>query len=234
MEKGKRIHLMDTLRGISIIGMMLHHLLYDLYVFGFVPTAVIFSPWVTRLYTPVVASMFMLISGISSRFSQSNVKRGIKTFAAAMLVTVVTVFMGQPIIFGVLHFFGCAMVIYGLCGKLLDRIPRKAAPVLWIVLFIVCNVLVLNRTYEVTGLWWLGIHSSSFYSADYYPLLPWIFMYFLGTWLGQYVMEGKFPRWFYSAESTKLGFMGRHALIIYLAHQPVIYGICWLLSVIFR
>lgn len=234
MEKGKRIRLLDALRGVSIIGMILHHILYDLYTFGFVPPSIAFSPWVTRLYTPLVATMFMLISGICCRFTRNNVKRGIKTLAAALLVTVVTVIVGQPIIFGVLHFFGCAMIIYGLCGKLLDRIPRKAAPVLWIILFVLCNVLLLHRTYEVPGLWWLGIHSSSFYSADYYPLLPWIFMFFLGTWLGQNVVEGKFPQWFYTAGEPHLESMGRHALLIYLAHQPVCYGLCWLMSVLLK
>lgn len=229
-----RIHLLDTLRGVSIIGMILHHILYDLYVFGFVSSAVVFSPWVTRLYTPLVASMFMLISGICCRFARNNVKRGFKTLAAAILVTVVTVVIGQPIIFGVLHFFACAMIIYGLCGKTLDKLPRKLAPVLWVVLFVVCSALFADRTYEVPGLWWLGIHSSSFYSADYYPLLPWIFVFFMGTWLGQYVADGKFPKRFYNTEPTKLGVMGRHALLIYLAHQPVCYGLCWLLSVILK
>jgi len=126
------------------------------------------------------------------------------------------------------------MIIYGLCGKHLDKIPRKAAVVLWIFLFIACDVFVLNRTYEIPGLWWLGIHSSGFYSADYYPLLPWIFMFFIGTRMGQYVAEGRFPQGFYSAKPTKLGTMGRHALLIYLAHQPVCYGLCWLLSVILK
>lgn len=234
MEKGKRIRMLDAIRGACILGMIVHHLAYDLYLFGFIPDELIFSPWITRLFSPAVASIFMLISGICCRFTRNNIKRGIKTLAASLLVTVVTVFMGQPIIFGVLHFFGCAMIIYGLCHTAVDKVPRKVAPVLWISLFVVCYVLLLHRTYEVPGLWWLGIHSSSFRSADYYPLLPWIFMFFLGTWLGNYVVEGRLPSRFYTAGEPHLEYIGRHALIIYLAHQPVSYALCWLLSAIFK
>ncbi len=234
MKKGDRIRLLDSVRGLCVIGMIAHHLAYDLYLFGFIPEEIIFSPLVTRLYTPLLAATFMLISGICCRFSRSNIRRGIRTLAASLLVSAVSLVVGQPILFGVLHFFGCAMVIYGLCGKAIDRIPRKAALALWAVLFAITAVTLLHRSYDISGLWWLGIHRSDFFSADYYPLMPWIFMFFMGTVLGSYVIDGRLPARFYSSGGSRLEPIGRHALLIYLAHQPLCFGFCWLLSAYFN
>lgn len=74
----------------------------------------------------------------------------------------------------------------------------------------------------------LGLHPLIFASADYYPLLPWIFLFLAGYWLGVAFLQRRAPEFCYREHLSALGWIGRHALIIYLVHQPVVYGVLWL------
>ena len=40
--------------------------------------------------------------------------------------------------------------------------------------------------------------------------------------------EGRFPRWMYRSRLPWLSWLGRHTLVIYVVHQPVVFGLCWL------
>jgi uncharacterized membrane protein len=67
-------------------------------------------------------------------------------------------------------------------------------------------------------------------SADYFPMLPWIFVYAAGIFVGKLAKAGKFPKALYKSRVPVFGWMGRHALILYIVHQPVIYGVCLLIQ----
>ena len=64
-----------------------------------------------------------------------------------------------------------------------------------------------------------------FSSSDYFPLLPWVFLY----WVGYF-----FARWFRARCTAQPGLppkalrplcaVGSRTLLIYMLHQPVIYG----------
>ena len=70
----------------------------------------------------------------------------------------------------------------------------------------------------------LGLPGPGFSSADYFPLLPWCFVFAAGTVVGRLAKAGKFPAWTYPSRVPFFSFLGRHALLIYIVHQPVIYG----------
>lgn len=226
-----RIELLDALRGFCIILMVAYHCGFDLVLYGLIPSWVLYNP-LLNLLQPFFAGIFILISGISSRFSRNNVKRGFKTLAAAALVTVVSYLVGEPIKFGILHFLGCAMILYGLYRKWIDKIPQKAAPILFAVLFIAFWPLT-GMQFDVSFLWWLGFVPENFFSADFYPILPWIFIFLLGTWCGIFIKDRKLPGWFYDMKVPVLPWIGRKSLWIYLLHQPVLTGICYGLSLIY-
>ena len=232
-DKPKRIQLIDAIRGLCVVLMCLHHLMYDLVWMLGAPPGLCTNPVLDVLHY-FFAGTFIFLSGVSSRFSRSNVKRGLKCIAAAVVITVVTYFMKNPIWFGILHFLGFCMVFYGLTAKFWDKIPRAAAPFIYIAL-LVASAIWINRTgfVEAKWLWPFGFMTATFYSADYFPLLPWIFVFLLGTWAGKYIREGKLPGWFYSAEPRVLPSIGRKAFIIYLVHQPVLYGLVLLIQVLF-
>lgn len=72
----------------------------------------------------------------------------------------------------------------------------------------------------------LGIHSSTFWSVDYTPLFPWFGVVLIGMGVSSILYAGgvrqfairTLPDFFI----TPLSFLGRHSLVIYLIHQPII------------
>lgn len=230
----KRIQSIDALRGISIIGMVIYHFIYDLAVFGGMPRWILYNT-ASDMLQLYVCSTFILLAGVSSRFSLSNVKRGIKVLALALIITLVTYLMDNIVIFGILHFLGISMVFYGLTEKLWDRINTKLAPVIYIALFI-CGRIVTDNLNPVSteGLWIFGFYTQGFFSSDYFPIIPWLFLFLLGTWLGILVKDRRLPKWFYSINPKVLPAIGRKSILIYMLHQPILYGITMIIGAILK
>ncbi|MGI5936868.1 MAG: heparan-alpha-glucosaminide N-acetyltransferase [Oscillospiraceae bacterium] len=225
----KRIDLLDAWRSLAILCMLVYHFLYDLTVFGFMETEKFESPGLDALQLFICCS-FILVSGISSRFSRNNVGRGLIVLCAGLLVMLGAYVAGEPILFGILQFLGVATIIYGLAGKYIERLNRNIAAPLFLVLFAVTWVWTENTLVEATWLWPLGFIHRDFYSADYFPLMPWFFLFLFGTWVGGIIKELKEASWLHTPLHPALTWPGRHSLLIYLLHQPVLYGICWAAS----
>ena len=228
----ERVQSVDALRGLCVILMVGHHFLYDLVVFLGAPMWLFANPLFTVLQ-PVFAGCFIMLAGVSSRFSRSNIKRGLRVLAAAVAISVVMHFMDMPILFGILHFLGFAMVFYGLTSKIWEKIPQKLAPFLFALLVpsavVFLNVVNVDSHY----LWMFGFTYPGFASVDYYPILPWIFVFLFGAWLGEPIRERRLPKFVYDLNPPFLPVVGRHAFIIYLLHQPILYGAVMLLSFLF-
>jgi uncharacterized membrane protein len=224
----ERIEIIDALRGIAVVLMVVHHLLYDLVEFMGAPAWLFSNPAFDILHF-IFAGLFIFLSGVSSRFSRSNVKRGLKVVAVALVITGVTWYMGFPILFGVLHLLGFCMLLYGLTRRAWDAISKPFAPVLYIALLVLSALAVSKITLPTPHLWILGWYSADFFSADYFPVFPWVFVFLLGTWAGYYIAENRLPARFYTARVPVFPKIGRRALVIYVLHQPVIYALVMLL-----
>jgi len=229
-EKKSRIEIIDALRGLAVTLMVVHHALYNMAAFLNAPWWVYRNP-VFDVLQAFFIGLFIVISGISSRFSRGNVERGSIVIVIAVIITYVTYRMDMPITFGILHLLGLLMIFYGLTRKLWDRIPAKVAPVLYVFLIIASawarmflspssDNLVIRDILSV-----LGWRQPGFVSFDYQTILPWVFVFLFGTWAGGYIRDGKFPVWFYSMKVPFFPIVGRNALIVYVLHQPVLFGI---------
>ena len=234
----RRIQLIDGLRGLSILLMVAYHWGFDMVSYGYFPSRVLYNPLLNFL-EPLFAGLFIFLSGISCRFSRSNVKRGVQMLLFALLLSLVTylleVFggMGEVTIrFGILHFMGSAALLFGLLSRFLDKIPYRLQPLLYGGLFIAAYVF-FPRVTAVPGLFMFGMMSPGFSSADYFPLLPWIFLYLLGAWFGTLVVSRRLPDWFYDSRFPFFSAAGRYTLPIYLLHQPVLIGLILLIRLIF-
>ena len=84
--------------------------------------------------------------------------------------------------------------------------------------------------YDTSFLYWLGFPSEDFYSSDYFPVFPWIFLFFFGVFLGEFLRYKGVFEWMSRKRPGTLAFLGRHSLCIYLLHQPVLYGVCIILK----
>lgn len=240
---------MDELRGLAVVLMVIYHAFYTMgYLFGFragLDFISFFEP-----AEPFVAMIFILISGIASNLSRSNIKRGAKLLLVAAAVTLVTTLVTPQgaIYFGILHFLSIAMILFGLARPLLDKIPLALGLFVTAALYLLAYGIPQGMLgipgflsfslppvlYSTDFLFPLGLRSIHFFSADYFPLLPHIFLFFFGTFLGRLAAAGKFPKWSYKKRAPALSFVGRHALIIYILHQPVIYGVFLLVTAMVR
>ncbi len=235
-NKSNRIVFIDEIRGFCIILMVLYHYAYNVFqIYGIEFLNSAFLSFLRDFF----AGIFILISGISCNFSKNNFVRGLKCFGLGLLITLFThVFISeQIIIFGILHMLGLAMIVYSLVNRYLNRLNKKMLMVLFFVLFIITgNVVngyigiftliffyIPDVLYSCKFLFPLGIVSNNFYSADYFPMLPWLFLFLFGAVLGSLRDVGKFPKFMYKRRCKAFAFIGRITIWIYLGHQPIFY-----------
>ncbi len=230
----ERIYALDWIRGIAVLGMIFHHALFAFeqvawlfdwdITFAFLQTRVF---WVLQ---EVFVGAFLLVSGICTAFSRNVLRRGVIVTAAALLISLVTAVIlpalgvsGLEIQFGVLHMFGFSMLLYGLftCKK---RWVPVAAGVALFCLYLAA-VTCRSMAWVDIPLMVLGFPQEGFYSADYYPLLPYFFLFLAGSFLGPAVKEHRLPARFYSLRIPIVEWIGRNSLWIYLAHQPILFGL---------
>lgn len=240
----KRIHYLDSLRGLTIISMIFYHLFYDLvYIFNLnIEFYKIEKVWIWQLS---IAISFFLISGFSSYLTRKDklLKRGVILSLIGFLFTLVTyIFIrDELIIFGVLNGLGISMIFCGLFKGQLDKLDYKFSIFIFIILFIIFykissgyinlffkKISLPDFLYKM-NLFFIGFREKAFYSADYYPILPWIFIYLTGFYLGKWLKEEDFYD-LYGKENI-ISKIGRQSLKIYILHQIVIFGI---LSLIFK
>ena len=220
----KRIEVLDFWRFLAVLFMALFHFFYDQMIFGALPRGAVFTaPYQVLRYCAVVS--FVLISGMVARYSRSNIKRGFIVFCVGVAVGIVTSFFDQPILFGILHFFGCAMIIYGLVREKINKIKSPVFPVITMALFALTFNIPKTVLVPVRFLFPLGFMYPGFYSSDYYPLMPWIFLFFTGVWLGGVIERHREKKIFNIHLPGALTFIGRHSLEFYVLHQPVLYGL---------
>jgi len=230
----ERILFLDAARGAMILLMVGYHLLFDLVYYCGVPSVLLFNP-VLQLGQPVGAGVFILMSGASSRVSRSNAARGLKLSLAAAAVTASTWFFDHDafVVFGILHFLALASLLYAAARPLLLKIPDRVQPFLYAGLW-AASMWVLGLPASGGALLWLlGYPAAGFLSTDYFPLLPWIFVFLFGTWFGGLVFSHRLPARVYEWKPRRLAVVGRASFWIYLIHQPVIMGIVLLLQWLF-
>ncbi len=181
------------------------------------------------------AILFILLCGISCHLSKAPIRNGLKVFGIACWLTVVTGLIdilfniGVIINFGILHMLGIAMI---LCGIL-----KKLSPIA--VLTTAIPILIIRQIVNIKSIYWLfpiGFHTYDFYSSDYYPLFPYVGIVLIGFFLGKLLYKEKrslFP--FSISGKDPISFIGRHSLVLYVIHQPIvliiIYGVIELLRI---
>jgi uncharacterized membrane protein len=84
---------------------------------------------------------------------------------------------------------------------------------------------------------WLGFRPAQFYSVDYFPLLPWFGVVLMVIFFGNLLYSDYSRRFqlvdlsFFSGIKV-LCFLGKHSLLIYLLHQPLIIAVLYLLGMV--
>ncbi|MCL2165590.1 MAG: DUF1624 domain-containing protein [Oscillospiraceae bacterium] len=239
VQKAVRIWEIDVLRGIAIILMVFFHTLVDLRDFFGYDIAYFAPPW--RFVGMASAITFMLVSGASCNLSTGNIKRGIKVFLVGMVVTVATfIFVRELYIrFGVLHFLGASMILWGVMDRLISSGKAKLAILsLCFPVFIIIGYYFGQMRIESPYLFFLGLITTEFASYDYYPLFPWFGVFAAGGVVGALLYKSKRASVFkFGVEDVikpakyvikGLAELGKKSLLIYVIHQPALMAVLWI------
>lgn len=226
-----RIVFFDTLRGFTLISMILFHTMWDIAnLYGSHAQDIAWYFSIQGVWRCSISWVFIALAGNMTSFSRNNLKRAAVYGAAALAVCAVTYLAealipgmsGIAINFGILFCMAVCTLIFSLAKR-----PLLAAgpwlPIVLVALFIVTYQLPWMRPApwdNVKGLAWLGFPSSKFSSADYYPVIPFVFLYLTFAWIGNRVRT--WPSWMRRDLCAPLSWLGRHSLAVYLLHQPIV------------
>ncbi len=245
--KKQRYTVPDIFRGIAVIMMIIYHTMWDMvYLFG------VSIPWFRTdagyIFQQSICWSFILISGFCFQLGKKRLKRALIVIACSLVLTAVTaiVMPESIIIHGVLSLIGFSMLV----AIPLDKILEKIHPVVGMKVSFLLFVLLFNITKGVIGIGdctfialpeflyantitaFFGFPHSDFFSTDYVPVFPWIFLFFTGYFTYS-LLKKKNKLKFLSAFSCRpLEFIGRHSLEIYMIHQPIIYSVLLLFSLL--
>ncbi len=238
-----RVGILDTLRGAAIIFVMIYHMMYDLIFFAGKDIPFFFSDGMDIIHNFFLIILFS-VSGICAGFSGNVLRRGATLFILGEMLTLFTAaFMPDNIIvFGVLSCFGASMLIYGVISPVMKRFPQLAVFAVFAALsviffnfhsekslFFIFDSVRLNIPDNIEYLYPIGITSENFRSMDYFPLVPFGFIFLAGTGLSDIFAKRELPEFFYKASLPVINFCGKYSLWLYIIHQPLFIAIAYLL-----
>jgi len=231
----KRIIGVDVFRGFAILLMLLFHFAYDLNYFQFIHFNFEKDTfWVYSRY--VIVSMFLFSVGVSltlthhPKISWKKVhKRTLILGISALLVTLLTYiqFPHRWVYFGVLHF----IVFASLVG--LVFIPHPRLSFITASFILVGSYVGFLHTHNIYNFLKTPLHLPT-YTVDLVMFFPWYAVVLLGIAVVGFKLHHSlfnYPLLTHNSRlHTSLAFIGRHALLIYLIHQPIIFGIVMFFS----
>jgi len=224
-----RIGPIDVLRGAALCLMIVYHFSFDLNWFGFIRSDFDHDPfWLG--FRGMIVSSFMLLVGVSLLLARRagvtprHFWRRIALIGSCAILVSVASYLTFPqtfITFGILHCIAVSSVL----AWPATRFPRAA--LLAGALIVAVGNLVALPLFDTPWLQWLGLMTHKPATEDYVPLLPWLGVVMIGIGVGHWLSLRQFaplrplsrfaPRW--------LVWLGRHSLLVYMLHQPVLVGL---------
>lgn len=231
----RRIAAIDVLRGGALAAMAAYHFFWDLEFFGLAnPDVTGNRLWVLFAYS--TAGSFLALVGVSlvlAHGEQIQTAKFLRRLAAIAIAAGAITFASSYIdpegiiFFGILH----CIAVSSLLALLFLRLP------IWVVLAcagfcFVAPALWTSSAFNDFHWLWLGLASEPLASNDYVPLLPWFGAVLLGVAMARLaraaMAKAAWARWQpQNFPSRLLAFAGRHSLLVYLVHQPLLLGVLW-------
>lgn len=241
----ERIYWIDNIRAIAMISMVLYHTVWDLvYMYG--------MNWqwyrsdLAFMWQQSICWTFILLSGFCWNFSKNPLKQGMIVSGAGIIVTVITMVFSYEsrIVFGVLTLIGASALLLIPLQKTFEKMPAWTGFVMMFFMF-ACTYLINDGYLGIFRLelaelpqslyanffsTFLGFTEWGFFSADYFSLMPWAFLYFAGYFLYRLWREKKIPgAMCMNRKMPVLTSLGKKSLLVYMLHQPLIYMILFLI-----
>ena len=226
---------LDFLRGIAIVSMVAFHGLGDLSLLkrGRHLEGDLFNLWQQG-----TAILFLALFGIAAYLSYARngsqketrfrrrLRKGLILFGWGMIITLITYFFLRErcVVFGILHLMGVGSVL------VYPLLPLRSYNLILGALIVLAGNYLSGLRFKFAWLAWLGLIPSGFNSIDYFPIAPWLGYILVGVFLGNLFYPGGEPRLNWTGFSSNpivktFSLLGRHSLLIYLVHQPLLVAI---------
>jgi uncharacterized membrane protein len=224
-----RLIAIDALRGFGLLLMIAYHFAFDLSWMKVVAIDFNHDPfWLTA--RDFIVAWFLLLVGVSlvlARDAQQSThafwRRIVIIVVCAALVSAASyvIFPQSFISFGILHSIAIASIL----ARPLVRWPFVAFAVG--VAIIVAGATLQFAVFDARWLNWVGMMTHKPPTEDYVPLFPWLGVVLVGVAAGTWIIHREravmirlgrvAPKW--------LDWLGRHSLLVYMVHQPILVGI---------
>jgi uncharacterized membrane protein len=226
-----RLPAVDLLRGLALAAMAVYHFSWDLEFFGLADLGVTEHPlWIG--FARMIAAGFLALVGVGLVLGHGKgvrlrpfLRRLAMIAAAAAAITLASSFADPEgiIWFGILH----CIAVSSILGLLFLRLP-VALVILAAALCVAAPALFTSPAFNGLGFVWLGLAEEVQASNDYNPLLPWFGAVLAGIALARLAPPDTWPPWQpRSFAAHALCLAGRHSLLVYLLHQPILMGLLW-------
>ena len=241
----KRYLMIDGIRGFAITNMVIFHFLYDVYTIYGKNSAWYAQPHI-HVWQQAICWTFIFVSGFVWQLGmRNNFRRGIFFNLCGMTISLITWCMipTEAIWFGILNFMGCAILLMIPLHSIMRKVPPTIGIFLSFMSFILSKniqrgylgigktaLLALPRVlYNIKALTPFGFPYPGFKSSDYFPIFPWIFLFFTGYYF--YLIFEKHALWKNAAyiKIPMFSQFGGKTIWIYLVHQPICMAVCALL-----
>ena len=228
-----RIAGVDALRGGALILMFAYHFSFDLRYYRVIAADFEHDPFWLGFRAIIVAS-FMALVGLSLVLADragatlAHFWKRIGVIAACAIAASVGSYVLFPrtfITFGILHCIAVASIL----AWPLVRHPRAALVVG--IAAIAAGLAYSNPLFDLRALSWIGFTTHKPSTEDFVLLFPWAGVVLVGISAGRWLERSSFrplaplsraPRW--------LGFLGRHSLVVYMIHQPILMAALWIVA----
>jgi len=228
----------DALRGLALLGMFAFHLIWDLGYFQIVSPELPYEPAIMGFGHGVAASFLFLVGASLALASRHGVNRRafwrrlLVICAAATGVSAATYwqFPESFIFFGILHCIALSSLL---------ALPLLRAP-LWLVAVIAlaalaAPLLIESTIFDAPAFWWLGLGTQEPLSNDWRPLLPYFGVVLAGLIAARVLLARGLPAGLtnWRAQNRAAGALvwgGRHSLLVYLVHQPVMFALVFMVA----
>ncbi len=220
---------LDFIRGFAVVLMVIFHLCFDLNHFHYIEID-IYRGEFWHYFRFVIVTLFLLCVGISLYIVNEkgyNLQKDLKRFfiilANALAVSVASyfIFPNSFIYFGILHFIAVASIL----ALPFVKFPKIA---------LVTGVLIIALTLlDLINMHWLyNMLAKPLFlpvrTEDLVPLTPWFGVVLIGIYLGYakaFIIN--IPK---NRVTQNISFLGKHALLAYMLHQPILFGSLYLIS----
>lgn len=229
-----RIPHLDIARTAALVAMAVFHFVFDLEMFGWLaPGTATSGIW--RALAVTTAGSFLFLAGVGLWLAHEHMirwsafwRRLAKVAGAAALVTAGTyvAFPDAFVFFGILH----SIALCSLLGLAVLRLPVWVIAVFAVAVFFAPDYL-RSDAFNAPWFWWTGLQNVPLRTVDYEPIFPWFAPFLAGMAVAKLATHwGLWQRLATPAPSRAarlVGLPGRHSLLIYLVHQPILIGLVW-------